>query len=151
MTTTTNTNATNTNTAQQKKRTPREEERLRDRWEDRVVGALFRNLKREVRASNALLGTPGWDLVSMWFMPQQAADVTRHAALAEECLDNARAHAKRKGRALPPLEYLSCGILESEALEPYLKRWKRDNDAAAAAAARAAAPTRARCAYRLMD
>ncbi len=85
-------------------------------------------------------------------MSQQEADVTRHASLAEECLDNARAHAKRKGRALPPLEYLPRGILESEALEPYLKRWKRDNDdAAAAAAARAAAPTRARCAYRLMD
>jgi hypothetical protein len=83
-------------------------------------------------------------------MPQHAADVTRHAALAEECLDDARAHAKRKeGRALPPLEYLPRGILESEALEPYLKRWKRDNAAAAAAAA--AAPTRAHCAYPLMD
>jgi hypothetical protein len=154
MLTTTNNTTTNTNTAQQKKRTPEEEERLPDRWEDRVVGALFKKLKREVRASNALLGTPGWvfpDLVSMWFMPQQEADVTRHAALAEECLDNARAQAKRKGRALPPLEYLPRGILESEALEPYLKRWKRDNDAAAAAAARAAAPTHARCAYRLMD
>jgi hypothetical protein len=77
-------------------------------------------------------------------------DVTRHATLAEECLDDARAHAKkRKGRALPPLEYLPRGILESEALEPYLKRWKRDDAAAAAAAA--AAPTRARCAYPLMD
>ncbi len=81
----------------------------------------------------------------MWFMPQHAADVTRHAALEEECLDDARAHAKRKGRSLPPLEYLPRGILESEALEPYLKRWKRDiNDAAAA-------PTRAHCTYPLMD
>ncbi len=60
-----------------------------------------------------------------------------------------RAHAKRKGRALPPLEYLPCCILESAAMEPYLKRWKCDNDAAAAAAA--AAPTRAHCAYPLMD
>jgi hypothetical protein len=70
-----------------------------------VVGALFRKLKREVRAANALLWTPEWvfpDLVSMWFMQQQKADVTRHAALEEECLDEARAHAKRKGRALPP-------------------------------------------------
>ncbi len=156
-TTTTNNNTTNnTNTtAQQRKRaSPEEEEqRLRYRWEDRVVGTLFRKLKREVRAANALLWTPGWvepDLVSMWFMPQHAADVTRHTALAEECLDDARAHAKRKGRALPPLEYLPRGILESEALEPYLKRWKRDiNDLAAAA--RAAAPTRAHCAYALMD
>ncbi len=93
-----------------------------------MTGALFRKLKREVRAARALLWTPGWvapDLVSMWFMPQQAADVTRHAALAEECLDDARAHAKRKGRSLPPLEYLPSGILESEAMEPYLKRWKR--------------------------
>jgi hypothetical protein len=115
LTTANNTTNTNTNnTAQQTKRTPEEEERLRDRWEDRVVGALFRKLKREVRASNALLGTPGWvfpDLVSMWFMPQQAADVTRHAALAEECLDNASAHAKRKGRALPPLEYRKLSSL----------------------------------------
>jgi hypothetical protein len=102
-----------------------------------------------VRAAHALLWTPGWvepDLVSMWFMQQHAADVTRHAALAEQCLDDARAHAKRKGLSLPPLEYLPRGILESEALEPYLKRWKRDiiNDAAAA-------PTRAHCAYPLMD
>jgi hypothetical protein len=37
-------------------------------------------------------------------------------------------------------------------LEPYLKRWKRDNNnSAAAAAAAAAAPTRAHCAYPLMD
>ncbi len=83
------------------------------------------------------------------FVPFYKEDVTRFAAMAEECLDDARAHAKRKGRALPPLEYLPCGILESEALEPYLKRWKRD--IAAAAAAAAAAPTRARCAYYLMD
>jgi hypothetical protein len=67
--------------------------------------------------------------------------VTRNTALAEECLDDARAHAKRKGRALPPLEYLPRGILECEGLEPYLKRWKRDDAAAAAAA-----PTRARAA-----
>ncbi len=40
--------------------------------------------------------------------------------------------------------------MDGEALEPYLKRWKRDIDAAAAAAARAAAPTRAHCAYPLM-
>jgi hypothetical protein len=83
------------------------------------------------------------------FVPSYEEDVTRFALLAEECLDNARAHAKRKGRTLPPLEYLPRGILESEALEPYLKRWKRDDAAAAAAAA--AAPTRARCAYGLMD
>ncbi len=71
-----------------------------------MVGALFRKLKHEVRAARALLWTQGWvepDLVSMWFMPQHAADVTRHAALAEECLDDARAHAKRKkGQSLPP-------------------------------------------------
>jgi hypothetical protein len=134
-TNTTNTTNTNTNTAQlqTKRASPEEEERLRDLWENRVVGALFRKLKREVRAARALLWTPGWvepDLVSMWFMPQHAADVTRHAALAEECLDNARAHAKRKGRSLPPLEYLPRCILESEALEPraYLKRWKRNNN-----------------------
>ncbi len=108
MMTATNNNNTTTNTnttAQQRtKRTSLEEAGQRlmlDRWEDRVVGALFRKLKREVRAAHALRWTPGWvapDLVSMWFMPQHATDVTRHAALAEECLDDARAHAKRKGR-----------------------------------------------------
>jgi hypothetical protein len=149
---TTNTTTNTTITAQQQQ----QQQQMRDRWEDRVTDALFRKLKREVRASHALLWTPGWvdpDLVSMWFMQQQAADVTRHVALAEECLDDARAHAKHKGRSLPPLEYLPRGILESEALEPFLKRWKRDiilNDAAAAAAA-AAAPTRAHCAYPPMD
>jgi hypothetical protein len=117
-----------------------------------VTDALFRQLKRKVRAANALFGTPEWVSINQnatWFMLHHEEDVTRHAALAEECLDDARAHAKRKGRALPPLEYLLRGILESEALEPYLKRWKRDNSAAAAA--RAAAPSRARCAYPLMD
>ncbi len=103
--TTTNNTTTNTNTTQ-RKRTPEQEERLSDLWENRVVCALFRKLKREVRAVNALFGTPEWvcpDLVAMWFMPGEEADVTRHAAMAEECLDDARAHAKRKGQALPPL------------------------------------------------
>jgi hypothetical protein len=107
MMTTTNNTTTNTNIAQ-RKRAPEEEERLRDRWENRVVGALFRKLKREVRAANALFGAQEWvcpDLVAMWFMLGEEADVTRHAALAEECLDYARAHAKRKGREPPPLEY----------------------------------------------
>jgi hypothetical protein len=52
----------------------------------------------------------------------------------EECLDDARAHTKRKGWRPIPLEYLPSCILESEALEPYLKRWKRDDAAAVAAA-----------------
>jgi hypothetical protein len=68
MTTTTTTNInTNTTTAQQqrtatKMRTPEEqkEERLHDRWEDRVRGALFRRMKRNVLAANALFGTPAW-------------------------------------------------------------------------------------------
>jgi hypothetical protein len=84
------------------------------------------------------------DLVAMWFMQGEEADVKRHAAMAEECLDDTHVYAKRKGRALSLLEYLLRGILESEALEPYLKRWKRDDAAAAAAAA--AAPLRARAA-----
>jgi hypothetical protein len=154
-TTTTNTIITNTqnnNTAQMQQQMQQQQMRLRDRWEERVTDALFRQLKRKVRAANALFGTPEWVSVTpdaTWFMLHHEEDVTRHATLAEECLDDARAHAKRKGRALPPLEYLPRGILESEALEPYLKRWKRDDAAAAAAAA--AAPTRARCAYPLMD
>ncbi len=140
MTTTTNTNTTIT--AQQ--------QRLRDRWGNRVTDALFRRMKRNVLAANALFGTPAWVEPEMrYFTPTEELEVTRHAALVEECLDDARTHAKSKGRALPPLEYLPRAILESEALEPYLKRWKRNNAAAAAAAA--AAPTRARCAYYLMD
>ncbi len=87
------------------------------------------------------------DVYQTWFMLHHKEDVTRNAALAEECLDDARAHAKRKGRSLSPLEYLPSGILESEVLEPYLKRWKRDIIINAAAAA----PTRAHCAYPLMD
>ncbi len=100
MTTTNTTNTTNTAQQRTKRSSPEEEERLRDRWENRVVGALFRKLKREVRAANALLWTPGWvepDLVSMWFMPQHAADVTRHAALAEECR-----RASSSARSRPP-------------------------------------------------
>ena len=113
-------------------------------------GALFRRMKRNVLAANALFGTPAYVEPDMrYFTASEELEVTRHAALVEECLDEARAHAKRKGRALPPLESLPCGILESAALEPYLKRWTRD--IAAAAAAAAAAPTRARCAYTLMD
>jgi hypothetical protein len=55
-TTTTTTNTTNTknnNTAQQ-------QERLRDRWENRVTNALFRRMKRNALAANALFGTPAW-------------------------------------------------------------------------------------------
>jgi hypothetical protein len=142
-TTTTNTNNNNNNTAQQ-------QQQLRDRWEDRVHGALFRRMRRNVLVANALFGTPAWVEPDMrYFTASEEREVTRHTALVEECLDDARARAKRKGRALPPLEYLKCGILESAAMEPYLKRWKRDISAAAAAAA--AAPTRARCAYYLMD
>jgi hypothetical protein len=146
-TTTTTTNTNNNNTAQQ-------QQRLRDRWEDRVSDALFRQMKRKIRAANALFGTPEWasiDVYRTWFMLHHKEDVTRNAALAEECLDDARAHAKRKGRSPPSLEYLLWGILESAAMEPYLKRWKRDTGIKAAAAAAAAAPTRAHCAYPLMD
>ena len=151
-TTTTTTNTTTNTTTTTTTHTAQQQERLRDRWEDRVTNALFRQMKRKIRAMNAVVGTPEWapiDVYRTWFMLHHKEDVTRNAALAEECLDDARAHAKRKGRSLPPLEYLPCGILESEAMEPYLKRWKRY--IAAAAAAAAAAPTRARCAYYLMD
>ncbi len=58
MTTTTNNNTDTTTNTTQRKRTPEQEERLRDRWSDRVTGALFRQLKRKVRAANALFGTP---------------------------------------------------------------------------------------------
>ena len=154
MTTTTTTNLTNTTITTQRKRALLEEkeeaqqQKQRDHWLDRVNGALFRKTNRMVHAANALFGTPEWvypDLSAVWFWAEDDQDVTRRAAVVEECLDDARAHAKRKGRALPPLEYLPRGILESEALEPYLKRWKRDDYYEAAAAA--AAPTRARCAY----
>ena len=132
MTTTTTTPYNNNSTTTQRKRAPEgegaraKEERQRDYWSDRVTGALFRQLKRKVRAANAVFGTPQWvryDPEATWFTASCALDVTRHAALVEECLDDARAHAKKckKGReALPPLEFLPCGILESEALEPYL-------------------------------
>ena len=160
-TTTTTTNLTNTTTiTTQRKRALLLEEKeeahimmqqkQRECWSDRVTDALFRQLKRKVRVANAGFGTPQWvryDPEATWFTASCDADVTRHAALAEECLDDARAHAKKKGRALlPPLEFLPRGILESEALKPYLERWKRDDDNEAAAAV-AAAPTRARCAY----
>ena len=110
-TTTNDTNTTNNTTAQQQQPTTtttttteqQQQMRLRDRWEDRVTDALFRQLKRKIRAANALFGTPEWVSVNQnatWFMPHHEEDVTRHAALVEECLDDARAHAKRKGRAL---------------------------------------------------
>jgi hypothetical protein len=176
MMTTTNNNTTNTNTAQRKRAQEEEyalakekEERQRDCWSNGVHGAIWRHMKRQLLASGGYNATR--------FVPFYEEDVTRSAAMVEECLDNARAHAKRKGRALPPLEYLPRSVLESEALEPYLSggenlpppappysacqcgalrllfpaapAWKYDDAAAAAAAA--AAPTRARCAYRLMD
>ncbi len=152
-TTTTNTNTTTnttTTTNTQNNNAAQQQQRLRDRWEDRVHSALFRRMRRNVRAANALFGTPAYVEPAMrYFTASEELEVTRHAALVEECLDEARAHVKRKGRALPPLEYLPRAILEAEALEPYLMRWTRD--IAAAAAAAAAAPTRARCAYPLMD
>ena len=65
MTTTNNNTDTTTNTTQ-RKRTPEQEERLRYRWENRVVGALFRKLKREVRAANALFGTLEWVSIDVY-------------------------------------------------------------------------------------
>jgi hypothetical protein len=52
----------NTNTAQQQRtRTPElKEEQLRDRWWNRVNGALFRWMKRNALAAKALFGTPEW-------------------------------------------------------------------------------------------
>jgi hypothetical protein len=145
----TSTHNTDTNIAQ-RKRAPEQEERLRDCWSYHVNGAIIRRMKRNVLAANALFGTPEWvDPDMRWFMASEEQEVTHHAALAEKCLDEARAHAKRKGWRATPLEFLPRGILESEALEPYLKRWKRDDAAAAAAAA--ATPTQARCAYPMMD
>ncbi len=128
MTTTTNTtNTTNTtsttnttNTVQQRtKRTPEEqkEELLRDCWWNRVNGALFKRMKRNALAANALFGTPEWVEPDMqYFTASEEREVTRHAALVEECLDDARAHTKRKGWRPIPLEFLQSGILESEAL-----------------------------------
>ncbi len=145
------TTSNNSNNTRQQ-RTPEEEERQRDRWAYRVNGAIFRQLKRKVLAANAVFGTPEWvepDLKETSFMASEEQDVTCHAALAEECLDDACAHAKHRGWTPIPLEFLPRGILESEALEPYLKRWKRDDTAAISVAA--AAPTRARCAYPTMD
>jgi hypothetical protein len=110
-TTTNNTNTTNSNTTAQqqrttKMRTPEQEERLRNRWEDRVTDALFRQLKRKVRAANALFGTLEWvsiDQTPTWFMLHLKKNVTRHAALAEECLDDdARARQAQGARAPPP-------------------------------------------------
>ncbi len=65
-TTTNNINTNISNTAQQrKKRTPElgpeeQEERQRDCWWNRVNGALFKRMKSNVLAANALFGTPEW-------------------------------------------------------------------------------------------
>ncbi len=88
LTTTTNTNI-NTNistTAQQrKKRTPEEQEKLlRDCWWIRVNGALFKRMKRNALAANALFGTPEWVEPDMrYFTASEEREVTRHAALVE--------------------------------------------------------------------
>ncbi len=60
-TTNTNTNTTTTNTTNHNN-TAQQQQQMRDQWEKRVTGALFRKLKREVRAAHdALLRTPsGW-------------------------------------------------------------------------------------------
>ncbi len=107
LTTTTNTNISTT-VQQRTKRTPEEqkEKRLRDCWWNRVHGALFKRMKRNALAANALFGTPEWVEPDMrYFMVEEEREVTRHAALVEECLDDVRAHAKRKGWRPTPLEY----------------------------------------------
>jgi hypothetical protein len=110
----TTTNNTSNNTQQQ--RTPEQEERQLNWWSYRVNGAILRKIKRKVLAANAVFGTPEWvdpDLKEACFMASEERDVTRHAALAEESLDYARAHAKRRGWSPTPLEFLPRGILES--------------------------------------
>ncbi len=77
----------------------------------------------------------------IWFSAELERSVIEQAPLVIECLDNVRARAKRP--LVPQLPLLPCGILESAALSPYLKRWRLDASSSAAAAA----ATRARCAY----
>jgi hypothetical protein len=140
MMTTTDTNNNNNNTKEE--RAKEKNHRMRERWDDCVMHV--RQLKRKVLAASAVFGTSQWvkhDPEATWFSPCYAEDVTRHAALAEECLDDARSYAKRKGLTLPPLEFQSRSILESEALKPYLKRWR----------CAPTAETRARCAYPSLD
>jgi hypothetical protein len=66
-------------------------------------------MKRNVLAANALFGTPEWVEPDMrYFTASEEREVTRHAALVEECLDDARAHTKRKGWRPIPLEQLGA-------------------------------------------
>ncbi len=82
-------------------------------------------------------------LSSTWasyFMPDEETEVTRAAPLVEECLDDIRERAQKRGWA--PLAThsvwkvcLSMGVLASAAMKQYLRRWAAADDAAAVAAA----------------
>jgi hypothetical protein len=75
--------------------------------------------------------------LAMWFAPARERDVTRQARLVEECLDDMRARAARRGGAPLALHWrasLPAGILASAAMQQYLRRWAAADAAAADAA-----------------
>jgi hypothetical protein len=79
--------------------------------------------------------------------------VTALASLVEECLDDMCARLKRAKRAgwrapAQQIEFLPKGVLESAALEPYLKHWRRHETPPGTCAA---PEPRARFAYLTMD
>jgi hypothetical protein len=99
MATTNNNNTDTNNNTTQRKRAPEEEdvrskekdERQRNCWSNRVHGAIFRHMKRQVLASG--------DYSATQFVPFYEEDVTRFAAMVEECLDDA---PSARGRHSPP-------------------------------------------------
>jgi hypothetical protein len=124
----------------------------RDDWDARIEKAQHRAFKRRHAAAEREPDTAKRATLFKrladprhWFTADIERSVTAEAPLVIECLNDVRARAKRP---LTPhmLPYLPSGILESPALAPYLQRWRLD-----AAAAVAAGPTRARCAYPTLD
>ena len=124
----------------------------RDDWDARIEKAQHRAFKRRHAAADREPDTAKRAALfkrltdrSHWFTADIERSVTAEAPLVIDCLNDVRACAKRP-ITLHMLPYLPSGILESPALAPYLQRWRLD-----AAAAVAAGPTRARCAYPTLD
>jgi hypothetical protein len=125
----------------------------RAKWGDRLGSAALRALKRArtsekeetddaVRAAAMRACSDGH--LDVFFHLSRDLEVMRLAQLVEECLDDVREREQQRGWA--PLvqhrkECLPEGILESAAMQPYLRLWAAADAAAdAAAAVEAAAP-----------
>jgi hypothetical protein len=101
---------------------PRVQKRKSSSTARAVERATKRQCKQDERQTEALLAKAS-DWRAHVFDAKSVKSVARKATLVKECLNEARALAKRKSETLSWLDCLPSGIRESKRLAPFLERW----------------------------